>query len=251
MTCEVDRDCTALSLASIKRVAEQVGIEVELFPAWEKEPGSRGKSIHGPRAVGELISWYQSLAADFDWVLKIDSETLMLGTSWLSRLDGPWRLVGGGDQIKDRYRYIRGHAYFVRPETFAGLPSKGEDLEYLMRCVDHYCGDYVSRPNRPEYGWPEDEVISGIVRYCFGDDAMCGLPLNGDVPYLGFWPFERHGVDECTLSEVQAVAARHDFIEFGRWGKYRPDLKKRSDRRRALVAPAMNHFYSILKNDES
>jgi len=248
-TCPDDDGIAAISKASVDRVAARHGLDLT-YRNYCKE-GGRGLHLNGIEAVAEEISIFQELDKDgFDWVLKLDADTLWLGASWLDRLEGSWRMIGGIDSVQGGgaldYRYIRGHGYALRPDTFRNVPQTPVELSELLLLVDSFHGGYPSRPKTPELAWPEDEAITGLVRYLYGDEVILGMPVRDPkVSWVAFWPYDVHGI-KCDTRQARDIASRVDFIEFGRNTEATLKLS-RHERRKQFTEPAMLGFLEQLR----
>lgn len=242
-SCGRDSACVEQSALSVARMSSRhPELNVDFLNL--KKEGGRGKHLNGVSAVAEEIQTFRLLAEQgYDWVLKLDADTLWTGASFISKLHGPWKLIGGmdtsGGDIHPSFPYIRGHGYLLRLDAFKHIASS--DLRDLLPLVDVFCGGYPSRPGDPAMAWPEDEAITGIIRYAYGEDSVLGLPVRDvSTPFVGFWPFKELGTD-CDERLAQEMAARFDFIEFGRLAGYRDELTC-SKRRKEFTAAAMENF---------
>lgn len=242
-SCERDSACVEQSALSVARMASRhPELNVDFLNL--KKEGGRGLHLNGFSAVAEEIQTFRLLAEEgYDWVLKLDADTLWTGASFISRLRGPWKLIGGidtaGGGSHPSYRYIRGHGYLLRLDAFKHITS--DDLSDLLPLVDQFCGGFPSRPSSPDLAWPEDEAISGIVRYVHGEDSVLGCPIRDvPTPFVGVWPFHSLGTD-CDERLAQEMAARFDFIEFGRLKGYKDELTC-GERRKEFTSVAMENF---------
>lgn len=246
-TCPADAAIAELGHFSTQRIARKHGLQID-YRNLEKE-GGRGHHLNGIEAVAEEIATYQALLQEgHEWVLKLDADTLWLAASFLDRLAGPWKLIGGGDTVTPPsglpYPYVRGHAYMIKLEAFRHVPTTRKELEELFLLVDNFCGGYPSRLDKPEWAWPEDEAISGMIRYLFGDEAMLRMPVRDpNCVWIGFWPYQLHGT-QCPPEQAREMAARMDFLEFGRHSKAHGNMPRAE--RQKLTHAAMAQFLKAL-----
>jgi hypothetical protein len=124
----------------------------------------------GKDIVIEMLSTMQEIAESFDsdYVLKIDSDTAMLGAAWLGELRKGWALLGGARDFGYQTG-VWGAAYFLSGEALSQIDDWEEAIDRANGLSGGILGQAWQTESTKCPPWREDEVVSAVFAAYFPD----------------------------------------------------------------------------------
>ncbi|MEM7385847.1 MAG: hypothetical protein AAF514_12965 [Verrucomicrobiota bacterium] len=227
-TCENDNGLVRVSKKSLERLGDfSFFVAVDKEDHWKPIDGvqavrttfERGGNLNGLECVSGQIEVMADIAetTGADYVLKIDSDVVAIGSRWLEMLDpARWALVGG---YRNFYYQegVWGGAYAIAGNALLALPK---DFPALIQEANHFTyGNLGPR-------FPEDETITAIFRSAYPDNVLLDK---------GGWP-ESGWINRYEYKSSGGTYWRNfDFVEFGgcQWQLDGGEWNSR-DRKRAI-----------------